>query len=176
VSVVIGIDADARRLAYAVVQGGRLRAVCLITRSEPNGTIHGRYDQLLTALMMKARAEDGVIYLEDIYLDDRKGKGGPNKHFHGSTTGFKHLAEVQGEIKREARRFGVPVVSVKAVTWYSKVLGFTKDRAKLKAASMEKATATARSIGVRGLSEHEADAVNIALYGALKEEPWRQSV
>lgn len=168
-TVVIGIDADARRLAYCVMQGGRFSAVRSMERSNQAGTVHGRYDQHLTALMQRANEIGAVVYLENIFLQNRG---------QGSVMGFKAMAEVQGEIKREARRFSVPVIPVMAITWHSDVLGFTRNRDALKRAAMEKAV---EAVGYRlkaegrALTQHEADATCIAFYGAGQEEPWRRA-
>lgn len=46
-SVAIGMDADSKRLASAVIEGGAIRAVATITRANSTGRIDPKYDQLL---------------------------------------------------------------------------------------------------------------------------------
>ncbi len=78
------------------------------------------------------------------------------------------LAEVAGELKRAARMHAVPVEAVSATAWHSTVLGITKGREALKAAS----AARARDLtGRDDLTEHEADAVCIAEYGKRARMP-----
>ena len=167
-SVVIGIDADARRLAYAVMRGGAFHVAKHIERSSASNVRCGDYHRRLIEFMQAARKHNAVIYLEDIYLQFTPKKPGYTQHF--SVTGFQALAEVQGEIKLEANSCQVPIVLVKAVTWYSEILGITRDRDKLKPASMKVAQRIAR----RDLSQHEADAVCLALYGTRREQSWGQ--
>lgn len=156
--LVVGIDADARRLAYATIDGGGLRAVATIARANQAGRIDARYDTALLCLMRNAADSGAVVYLEDVYLPT-------TGHTGRNVQGFKTLAVVQGEIRAVARRCGVPVELTSASAWHSTVLGFTKPRAELKAASMAKA----RTLAGQDLSEHEADAIGLALYGIEHE-------
>lgn len=154
--MIIGIDADVHRVAWAAVRDGVLLAVETVQRANSRGRVDERYDQRLTALMRRTADIGGVVYLEGVYLaTDRELS--PERNVQA----FRALAEVQGEIKREARRCSVPVFVVTATQWHSRILGFVRGREALKAAAM----ALAQPIVTRELSEHEADAVCVALYG-----------
>lgn len=155
-AVVIGIDADVHRVAYAAVCGERVLGAGTIERANSKGRIDERYDQGLTALMRRAQEIGAVVWLEGIYLAE-----------DGSTSqarnvqGFRALAEVHGEIRREARRHGVPVEEAAPSAWHSAVLGFVRGRDALKLA----AQSAAGRAWAGELTEHEADAVCVALYG-----------
>lgn len=154
--VVIGIDADVHRIAWAAVRDGALLAVETVERANSRGRVDERYDQRLTALMRRAADVGAVVYLEGIYLaEDRELSQARN------VQAFRALAEVQGEIKHEARRCSVPILVVAATQWHSNVLGFVRGREALK----EAARTVAQSLAARELSEHEADAVCVDLYG-----------
>jgi len=156
--MVIGIDADSKRLAYCALDSGAIRAVGTIERANQAGRIEGRYDSALTAFMRRASEMGAVVYLEGIFLPERQGQSTPR-----NVLAFERLAEVHGEIKRAARLCAVPVEDVNPSVWHSAILGFSRGREELKAAAMAKArTLTGRD----DLTEHEADAVCIALHGA----------
>ena len=71
--VVIGIDADTRRIAYAVHDGGdTFRAVSSFERAKTSGRIVEAYDATLTTLILHAIHAGAVIYLEGIYLPERR--------------------------------------------------------------------------------------------------------
>ena len=154
---VIGIDADTKRVALCIMQGPTVRQVATIERANTTGRIAPDFDQKLTSLMRWAADHGAVMYLEDIFLKDGSAQ---------NVRGFQSLACVQGELLARARQCGnVPLLLVSASAWRSEVLGFTKDRTKLKLAAGIEA---ARVLGdaERELTEHESDSVCIALYGS----------
>lgn len=150
---VIGIDADRQRLAV-VRHLGDSPTWYTIDRFDSRRNIHGSYSRSLVHLMEKARGT-AVVFLEDVYLPR---KGNPLRDLDT----YRVLANVQGEIMYEAARHGVEVRRVAPVTWQKHVLGFCRDREKLKAASAVEAR---RLLGPWNLSEHESDAACICLYG-----------
>jgi len=158
VTVVIGIDADTRRLAYCVLDGRQVRAVRTIQRADSRGRVfHSTYDAALTRFMRRAQDVGGLVFVEGIFLTEFKGHATAR-----NVLGFSRLAEVAGELKRVARLHAVPLVVVPASTWRAEVLGFVKDREKLKAAAMAKAR---ELTGRDDLTEHESEACCIALFG-----------
>lgn len=146
------MDPDVHRLAYGTLVDGAFRGVRTILRANSAGRMVETYDGALVALMRRAADVGAVLYLENIFLaaNDRQ-----------NVEAFAHMSEVQGEVLGEARRQGVRVERVWASTWHSRVLGFTRDRVKLKAAAQTIA------VGLAGypLTEHEADALCLAVYG-----------
>lgn len=151
--MVIGVDPDTRQIAYAAVVDGEVVGVRTIPRANQRGIVRRGYEAALQALMDRARDRGAMIFIEGIYLPmDRK---------QANVRGFAALAEVQGEIKSAARRADLEAVSVTAGEWHSAVLGFTKGRECLKAAARQKA----ESLFVGEWSEHECDAICVAMYG-----------
>lgn len=162
-NVVIGIDPDWYRLAYAVLLDRHVRAVVTIPRLA-KVEIHPQYDARLAALMRYAVGRNARVYLEAIYLAERveaeEGQA-PGRSTRNVQT-FQRLAEVQGEILAAARRSNVTVCRVMPRAWQCAVLGKVRGREAIKEASVE----TAQARWGRPLSSHEADAVCIALFGA----------
>ena len=155
--MVFGIDADTKRLAVSRFLGdGSLAEVKTIQR-EVKGAIVSDYDVQLADVTWECADAHGVIYLEGTFLS----------HFRGASNvaGFARLCEVRGEIRAAARGDGVRVEIVTPQEWRRDILGFTKDKKLLAAAAKEKAEALAG----RNLTEHEADAVCIGLYGVWHE-------
>lgn len=170
--VVIGIDADTRRVAYGVVEDGLVLDVGEIPRTNTTGRFDVRYDQALTTLVRRAQASGAVIYLEDVYLPETRNleRGTRNDEIRNVQT-LIALAAVQGEIKARARQHGVPVEPVSANVWRSAVLGQTVGRERLKALAMERARQSLQSSGYSlqvELTEHMAEAVCIAEFGTLE--------
>ena len=157
--LILGIDPDVHRLAYAVWFNGRITAVQTIDRADSRRNIKVRYDCALTDLMRRASDRGAIIYLEDIFLAQGA---------KANVRGFKSMAEVQGEIKQAARKSQVPLVGVMATSWQSDILGLTRGREKLKEASLAHAAKVFPTPG-RMLSDHEADAICIAEFGARTE-------
>ena len=152
--MIIGIDLDSKRLAYMALEEDTPPRGGTIPRANTHGRIHTEYDAALTRLMRRAGETGAVVFLEDIYL--------PRERSTANVRGFKALAHVQGEVRRAARQSAVPVMDCPPSTWHSSVLGFTKGRDALKAAALAKA----REIDPqRAWTEHEADALCIALHG-----------
>jgi len=150
---VIGIDADRQRLAV-VRRVGDSTAHFTIERFDARRDIHESYTRSLGHLMTKAQGK-AVVFLEDIYLPK---KGNPMRDIDT----YRVLANVQGEILYEAKRHGVEVRRVPPIEWQKRVLGFCKDREKIKAASAVEAR---KMLNCWGLTEHESDAACICLYG-----------
>ncbi len=152
--MIIGIDADVYRIAIAVVNKRKVVHVETINRAKAPSVIWPQYDARLAAFMTQARTANACVFLEGIYLDERK----PTRNVRS----FQVLAEVHGEVKRAARVAGVCVEVVAPPTWQSRVLGMTKGRESIKAASMRLAKSES---GRQDLSQHEADAICIAIFG-----------
>lgn len=151
--VVVGIDADARRVAYATVRDGNVSAVSTIVRSNQMARIEADYDQRLTAFFRRASEMGSVVYLEGIWLADKS---------EANVQAFRSLAMVQGELAAAARRVGVVVNVVQPGEWRAVVMPKVRGRAECKKAAGDIA---GRAVGREDLSEHEADAVCIALAG-----------
>lgn len=161
--VVLGIDADTRRVAWAwCYSDGEMSPARTIMRSNSRGAMTADYDQKLNDSFEILWRAGGCIYLEGIYLPAPDGPRAERRNVRA----FAALAEVHGEIKWVARGFGLRVEVVTPNKWHSAILGFTTGRAELKAAAMEKARDLT---GLDDLTEHEADAVCIALYGWRRE-------
>ena len=154
--MVIGIDADVQRIAWSAWQSDRLCGVRTILRTNTKRRLDEVYHQKLTELMRFASEQGARLFLEGIYLAEYRGQTTKR-----NVDGYRRLAEVQGEIKHEARRLRVPLESVQPSEWQSAVLGFTRDREKLKAASLDMASSYIPDI----TSDHEADAICIGLFG-----------
>lgn len=166
--MVIGIDADTRRVAWAAIEGGRVCDVGEVARTNTTGRFEDAYWQQLTSLVRRAQASGAVIYLESVYLPSSERKDEVR-----NVQTLIVLAEVQGEIKSRARQHGVPVVPVSAHEWRSVVLGRTVGRDELKRLAMEKARQLIIDNGqlTVELSEHMAEAVCIGLAGeAMNKE------
>lgn len=159
--VVIGIDADVHRIAYAAVRGGKVVEVDTIERANARGRIWPDYDQALAEFMRRAASARAMVYLEGIYLGSEtagpKGQRNPKRNVDA----FRRLAETQGEIKRAARVAGVRVEVVAPSTWQSAVLGITRGRETIKA----KAAEIAAAHWPGKMSQHECDAVCLGLFG-----------
>ena len=149
----IGLDADTVRLAYCGITDGSVAGVGTIERLPKSGEIPERYDLVLAVLMKRAAALDATIYLEGIWL--------PQDRSRANVQGFRALAEVQGEILAMARWSGARVQVVQPTVWQSKVLGITRGRTEIKKAAQRIATGLTKRV----LSEHESDAVCLAMYG-----------
>jgi hypothetical protein len=141
---------------------GKAKGVWYRKRCARNGRIEDGYDAWLTRLMQRACEVGAVIYLEDIYLAEKKED--EREQSTRNVASFKALAQVQGELIHEARKYGVEVELVSADTWRREVLGVTRPREACKRAAEMKA---AELLGnMDGRSEHENEAVLIAWYGA----------
>lgn len=108
---------------------------------------YGRIDQDTKA---------AAVYREGIYLSDDSNPA-RNVETH------RLLANVQGEITAAARVCSVPVVIVGPQAWHSVVLGITRGRDALKATAGERA----KEMGIGRCTQHEADALCVALYGVF---------
>ncbi len=148
--VIIGIDPDSARLAVAVLRQARRPIIRTLPRADYRGRIDAGYDAALESLMGWASEKGAAVFAEDCWLG------------RNSAT-FKSLSQVQGELLAAARRHDVEIELVAPSAWQRAVLGFSKDRDALKAASIEYAQEMTSQDGA--LSEHEADAVCIAAYG-----------
>ena len=158
-NAVIGIDADSFQVAYAVLdprQGGRAALVKTIPRKSDDGVIKHTYDERIDRLFDEARRIGASIYLEGIYLTERR-----HNTTRRNVQTFSVLAEVQGELKLIARRKRVRLVPVRASAWHKAVLGFTTPRDALKAAAIAYAK---KHSGKLTPTEHESDAYCIARF------------
>jgi len=159
-SAVIGIDPDARQLAYALVEGSTWDAHS-IARTTKTGDFFAEYERGLVALMRDAQSLGAMVYLEDVFLALAGEKNAERRNVRT----YRVLCEVQGEIRYEARRHGVPVVNVRASEWRAAVLGQTANRDAMKA--LARARAERDCVGL-DLTEHECEAVCIAEYGVME--------
>jgi len=155
---VIGVDADRRRLAVAVLSDGK-RWRKSIERTDSAGRFVATYREQVGAMMAYAARQGAVVFLEGIYLP-------PQGDMRRNVDTFRVLANVQGEPVYEAHFAGVDLRLVQPTQWQSAVLGFARDRGRIKAASSEVA---GRLFGP-GLSEHESDAACLCIYGRLMLE------
>ena len=152
--MIVGMDADTKRLAVAAVERGKVISVWTIKRRNTTGRTEADYGHQLTAFIRRCQDRGAALCLEGIYL--------PPDQSTANVKGFAKLAEVHGEVKHVAAAHGVPVVVVSPNAWHKTELGFTTPRAKLKEAALAKAQRITRR---DDLTEHEADAVCIALHG-----------
>lgn len=148
---VIGIDADRRRLAV-VRHFGERKDWFTLERSD-GSRVSPAYFEGLSRLMAQASGR-AVVFLESIYY---RRQSGPR-----DLDTFQVLAEVQGEIIYEAGRHGVELRRVPPVEWQKRILGVCRVRESIKRASQDEAR---RMLGSCALTEHEADAACICLYG-----------
>ncbi len=159
--VVIGIDADTRRIAYAVINiTGTLERFGTVARRDSRGRYATDYvDNIssLFGLLDKSSGRVFRVYVEDCFL-----ASGAQQNVRT----LKSLCRVTGQIELFAHMAGIQRPAfVEPGDWQFHVLGQTVDRAKLKAMSMEHA----REFTDEELTEHEADAICIADYAWRKE-------
>lgn len=155
--MIVGIDADFHRVAWAAVHGGRVVAVETIERSNTKSRMCEGYDLAVRSLFRRAFEKGATVYLEGIFLATHRGTSTKR-----NVDGFRRLAEMQGELKAAARACGVLVETVQANTWHANMLGFVKGRDELQAAANRLAQEVT---GLDDLTDHESDAVCIALWG-----------
>jgi Holliday junction resolvasome RuvABC endonuclease subunit len=147
----LGIDPDADRIAWCAIRPGLPPETGTIPRRNYRGLIDYDFDSKLDGLMRRARDLDAVLFFEGVFI-------GPNPQ------SSLELAAIGGEVRAAARRAGVKTISVQPVVWMKSILGLTRGREVIKAASACKA----REItGLSELSQHESDAACIALYGLV---------
>lgn len=157
-SLIIGIDPDVERIAWAAFQDGRHIAHGTIrrTRTEKGRRLyHPPYFVDMPRFFERARQREATVYVEDIFLGTANGKP--------MVRAFKALAGVQQELEFIAWQAGVELALLDNITWHRTQLGFVKGREELQAASHERAAALA---GVPVPDPHEADAICIAAHGA----------
>lgn len=159
---VMGIDADTKGIAWHTIDtyGWHLVDQGFILRKHPKKGIDEDYPDILRGVLSEAARTNTWIFLEDIFCMNR--------------TGFKLLAQVQGEILYEARnhlfdfnlRPGARprIFTVLASQWQPEVFSWYGD---LQGTSKEKAReATGYFAGEVPLKdEHMVDACCIAHYG-----------
>ena len=159
---IVGIDADTRRVAYAVLRGGVVSAVHTIERATAKGGVLGNYDRNLRALFRYC-AEDGAqVFIEDNYLPMAQKPGEETRNVRT----FAALNRVAGELAQEGRRNAIMVEFVHPREWQKEVLGASGGREWVKARSEEVARLHWAQIE---LSQHECDAISIALYGLSRQ-------
>lgn len=156
---IIGIDADSRQLPYAVIVDNAVESVQTIVRSNSHGRFDERYWIELTRLVRSAQEWGAVIYLESIYLP---ADGVESRN----VATFEALAKVHGEIEHEARKHRVPIEKAEPSTWRMYVLGENRGGSALKAMAMK----TAAEYWAKAMTEHEAEAVCIAIFGDRREK------
>lgn len=154
---IVGIDADTQRVALASINlsSGHIPVVLTIDRANTRGAVDVNYDYRLRETLTPMTGHVDALFLEDVYTSGGHGEipANPNVAYA--------LKEVHGEIKMIARSFGIRVEMVSPIEWHNAILFETKGRETLKRLAMEKASEAFRG----QMTEHEADAFCIALYG-----------
>ncbi len=159
---IIGIDADARAIAWAGLglTSDAPFSCGMIPRTRTSGRFFEDYDRSLTLLMRRAGEVGAALYVEDIFLTEYSGRATAR-----NVTAYRVLSEVQGELKRAARMHAVPFANIHPNTWHTEILGFTTNRDKLKVAALEIAKQY-----FDDPTSHEADALCVALCAAKQEQ------
>lgn len=88
--MILSIDADSRRLAYAIIEDGNVRCVRTLERADARGRVREWYESQLTALMRRCGELGIQVFIKGIFCGQ-------------NVKGYAPLAEVAGEIKRAAR-------------------------------------------------------------------------
>ncbi len=154
---VIGIDADSCALAWSLWRNGKIESAGTIRRADAKGKIYPAYDSALATFMERAQAIRATVYAEGIFLAETKGRATPR-----NVQAFLKLAHVQAELLQAARVHRVRIECVSPNTWHAAILSFTTDRPRLKTAARDLAE---MHLPNREISQHEADALCICLYG-----------
>lgn len=155
---IVGIDADTHRVAWASIWENQVWNVQTIKRVSKGGVFSASYDDEMGAFFDNCRESNALLLIEDCYLPITRAE---YVQQHCIET-FKALARVQGEILAAARRIGLEIQVVAPCDWQRTILGHQHGRRDLKAASRRQA----RSLWPNFETEHEADAICIAFYGA----------
>jgi hypothetical protein len=157
-NIVIGIDPDVERIAWAAFEDGRYKAHGTIrrTRMERGSRVyHPPYFLDMPRFFERARKRRATVWVEDIFL-------GTAANGKPLVRAFKALAGVQQELVFIAWQQGLELAFVDNLAWHASQLGFTKGREALQQASHRRAQALA---GISVPDPHEADAVCIAAHG-----------
>ena len=155
---ILGIDPDTRRLACAIAQRGRLLKVFTIGRTDYRGRMLYAYPHDLRRLAAWAAKHGARVVAEDCFLR-------PAGNRASNVKAYRALCSVQAELGLVCFDEAVPVERVAPVRWMADVLGVTRDRAAIKAASLEHARRWAAESGIPApTSEHEADAAGVCAW------------
>lgn len=141
---ILGLDPDTVRVAYALVEYDGMTP-----KVHSCGTVLPTTERM-SAPLREAQMRDAVVYCEEIFLRN--------------TQGFKSLAKVQGRIEDACNECRLELRYVYPSTWHSSFGWNGLKRAELKAISMQYARANCASVS----TDHEADAICIAIHGALQ--------
>lgn len=161
--IVAGMDPDTRRIAYAVTYGAQVLHVATVDRTTSKGRFLPAYDSQITTVMRWLQQAGAVLYLEGIYLP-RNDRGQKIEARNVKT--FQQLAKVHGELEQLARLHRVPTFTAAPVAWQAAQLKITKGREAIKKESKR----LAAELWPAGTTEHEADAIQIALYGGKQHK------
>lgn len=158
---VMGIDADTKRIAYAVLKDGLCIEVGTIMRRRYNGNFHEDYDKELDALFGDKLFKKNRVY---IWLE--------NVFKSRNVKVVAALGEVQGEVIAAARRNGqsIPVEQRPyQQAWRAPTIRTSK-KEEVPAAEMMLAQSSLKGKSGKEfitLTEHEAAAVCIGVYGHM---------
>lgn len=146
---IVGADVDTKAIALAFARDGVLCKTATIPRLDRTGNYHGGYLPAVRRLFAWCASHEARVTLEDTYL-------GP------SPKTYRALCETHGELSMLAFEAGVTVHRVMPVIWMRAILGVSKDRERIKSASMQHAARWAIESGIEPpSSQHEADACGI---------------
>jgi hypothetical protein len=160
-SRILGVDPHVDHLTITELIGGVV-ATCRTIRRGKEGNPFPDWMRTLCAEFKTS--QNWQVYIEGIYLAQH------GKQRKENVQAFASLAAVQGEVGMVCRYYRVPLTVVPPTTWMSEVLGITRGREEIKAASMEQAR---RLWAVT--NEHEADSVCLAVYG-YRDQHYRRAM
>jgi hypothetical protein len=149
---VVGMDNDTVGIAASVFEDGRFLRELYIERSKA-GHVLTDYAPRLERFFAWAGENRAAVFIEDVFLakDDKR-----------NVSVLVELANVQGEVRYVARRYGVLPELVTANEWRREVLGVTGPRDHCKKLAAQKALDLA---GEWDRNVHVNEAICIGLYG-----------
>jgi len=160
--IIYGLDPDVHRIAFVSMRDEKITQVKTIPRANKIGRIHPEYIHTMKRLFYVASHCGAFVLMEGIFLNvGKKGQAIPQTNIDA----FRRLAEVQGEVKIFAASYQVPIDVVQPSTWQCEVFG-TYDKNKELSTTLAKVVA--KDFGE--LSDHESDALCIAIYGTKVEK------
>lgn len=148
--IILGLDADTHRIAWAWLERDRIVLVGTIPRADVDGTVLPDYDRQIRAKFLSLVGR-GRIVTEQPFC-------------HRNIRTYGALSEVLGELRWIARTLNVPFHAMSPNDVHNR-LGFAYPRSRLDAKQIMRAMA--HRAWDCGLTQHEADAVCIALAGGI---------
>lgn len=159
----IGIDPDTKRIAWAQLRNGVCLEIGTIPRRTAAGVFIPTYEAALIAFFQRCALIRATVWIENVFLG-----------MHNNPSAVARLGEVQGELLFAARLCQVPIEDAQRPlqqTWRSKITmvkrGGDHAKAELKMALSLGANVLTGSKRDATLTEHEAAAVCIGMYGNL---------